>query len=199
MTMQNTNRAEPQSVAGDDLNRLMQRMAEGDQTALQALYDQTSSRVYGLALAILRNPSDAEEVMVDCYQRLWRTAHRFNGAKGSVVGYLLITCRNLSIDRKRGRSLRPAPLELDRLDNLYAISHDLPADRRLELGELQARVRQALENLSRPQIEVIDLAFFSGLTHHEISKQLGEPLGTVKGRIRAALAKLREALGGFDN
>lgn len=197
--MQNTNRAEPPAVTGDDLNRLVHRMAEGDQTALQQIYDQTSSRVYGLALAILRNPSDAEEVMVDSYQRLWRTAHRFNGAKGSVVGYLLITCRNLAIDRNRGQSLRPLPLELDRLDNIHAISHDLPADRRVELGELQSRVRQALGNLSRPQIEVIDLAFFSGLTHHEISQQLGEPLGTVKGRIRAALAKLREAMGGFDN
>jgi len=171
----------------------MEKLAAGDQDALMAVYDRYSSLVYVLSLHVLRNPQSAEDVVQEVFLRLWRKASAYNPARGSLAGWLTVMARHQAID-----SLRRAQRELQLADAVVPINRKNPnvPDYSADL----ATVRSILEKLPAEQREVLDLAYFAGLTHAEIASHTGKPLGTVKSRMRLALQSLRRLLhvGGDD-
>jgi RNA polymerase sigma-70 factor, ECF subfamily len=174
--------------------------ARGDGAALAALYDRHARGVYALALRVVANEADAEEVVQEVFNQAWRQAARYDPARGTVAAWLLTMARTRAIDRLRARQARPdrAGLESERtLDVLPAASPD-PADA-LDSERDVARVRQALQRLPLLQRAAIELAYFEGLTQSQIAERLEQPLGTVKTRIRAGLLKLRDALAGTSS
>jgi len=171
------------------------RMATGDREALAALYDQTKGRVFGLALRIVADPMVAEEITLDAYTQAWKEAARFDRDRASALGWLLMITRSRAVDYLRSKTGRARTQEQE-WDPAVHDSGDDAANplEALETATTVAIVRGAVGGLEAKKREAIELAFFGGLTHAEISDRLGAPLGTVKTRIRAALTELRTAL-----
>jgi RNA polymerase sigma-70 factor, ECF subfamily len=171
----------------------LERIRMRDPEALAELYDDTSSLLYGLAMRILNDSADAEEIVLDVYQHVWKSAHTFDENRGAVWGWLAVLTRSRAIDRLRqagARRRRELPVE-----HSYEKASGSPGPELESIqGEEHRIVRRALETLSSGEREAIELAYFSGLTHVEVAEALGEPLGTVKSRIRAGMRKLRDAL-----
>lgn len=181
------------AVSGDD--RLIRQIAEGDPSALGALYDQHARALYGLAVRILSDAGDAEEVVQDVFVHVWRNAGRYDLARASVTGWLLMMTRSRAIDRVRARQARPGTGPASSPDELPLISDIGPGpDATLIAEESVAQLAAALRELPEPMHAAIDLAYFEGLSQSAIAARLGEPLGTVKTRMRTALIKLRAAL-----
>jgi RNA polymerase sigma-70 factor, ECF subfamily len=173
----------------------VERMARGDHDAVGDLYDRHGRSVYSLALRVLRDQSDAEEVVQEVFSQAWRQAQRYDRRRGSVIAWLLTVARSRAIDRLRGRKARPEPAgDETLLGDLPAT--DQPPDEQAVWAGQAARIRGALEGISALQRVAIELAFFEGLTHAEISERLELPLGTVKTRIRQGLLTLRDRLAG---
>ena len=166
--------------------------AAGDSRALASLYDESCSLVYGIALRVLRNEADAEEVTSDVYSQVWRSAATFDGTRGSVNAWLTMLARSRSIDRLRARARARKEETLDTAANVPA-SGETP-ETASWLGQQRAHVRAALDCLSPEQRQAIELAYFSGLTQSELAEHLQQPLGTIKTRIRLGMIKLRERL-----
>lgn len=184
----------------DDDRALVVRMARGDDTAAGALYDRHGAVMYGLALRMVGEPADAEDVVLDALAQAWRDAVRFDASRGSVVGWLTTIVRSRALDaiRARGRRAKMIDHAFVRMDEPVAMGQGTPApDRGVDDGERATAVIAALEALPHPQRRAIELAFYEGLTHHEVAERLREPLGTVKTRIRLGMLKLRDMLGGF--
>ena len=181
-------------------SHLVSRMAAGEDAALGDLYDRYGRTVYALALAIVREPADAEEVVVDAFGQAWRSAASFDAARGSVGAWLATIARTRALDtvRARGRRARAheraALLSDDGVAAPIATTGSDPS-RAVELGDARRLVSQALAVLSSPQRVAIELAYFEGLSQSEIAERLSEPLGTIKTRIRAGMEKLRGLLG----
>ena len=175
--------------------KYVQGLATGDAGALASLYDESCSLVYGIALRILRNEADAEEITSDVYSQVWRCASTFDSSRGSVNAWLTTVARTRSIDRLRSRARSS---RVERLDSVFdlASSSDTP-EQASWLGQQRTKVREALRSLSAEQRQVIELAYFSGMSHSELAIAVGQPLGTVKTRIRLAMTKLRERLQAF--
>jgi RNA polymerase sigma-70 factor (ECF subfamily) len=162
-----------------------------DPESLAKLYDESSRVLYGLALRVLADPSDAEEVILDVFHRVWNSVDRFDETRGTVWAWLSVMTRNRAIDRLRQASTRRAremPLE-----TAGEPVTPCPENESI-LREERKLVRYAVETLPAEQREAIELAFFRGLTHTEVAETLGAPLGTIKTRIRVGMKKLREAL-----
>jgi len=177
--------------------RRIKEMAAGDASGLAAIYDRHSTSVYSLALRIVREEGEAEDVVQEVFAQAWRQADRYDARRGSVIAWLLIMTRTRAIDRLRMRQARPdrqSPPDPNVLEQLPAASED-PASGLVAQEDAQ-RVRQALEALPLLQRMAIELAFFEGLSQSEIAERLEQPLGTVKTRIRMGLLKLRDVLGG---
>jgi RNA polymerase sigma-70 factor, ECF subfamily len=175
-----------------DLAGLVMRAAHGDQGSFRELYDRSSGMVHAVAMRILASREDAEEVVLDVYMRAWRNAASYDRARGSPLAWLLMMARSTSIDRLRQKAARPqAGEDLSRFD-LPALQSD--PEQSLGLLEQSRVVRLALAALPLEQQEALRLAYYSGLTHTELADQLGEPLGTVKTRIRLGLQRMRRAL-----
>jgi RNA polymerase sigma-70 factor (ECF subfamily) len=169
-------------------------IAQGDAEALARLYDGTSQLVYSLAVRILGNQSDAEEVTMDVYTQVWRNCRNFDARRGSVTAWLVMLARSRAIDRLRSRAgHRQREEPLDGVPEVSAPT--LSPEQVAALGQQRRLVRAALARLSPEQREAIELAFFSGLSHAEVAARTGQPLGTVKTRIRLAMMRLRELLG----
>ena len=183
----------PSSTPDDDV-RLAHAIAQGDESALARAYDTYGSLVYGLALRVCGKVHDAEEVLQDVFLTLWRTASRFDGARGSLAGYLTTLTRNRAIDRLRSRRARPdAALGMDDDTPPIAAEVESPSDR-AGVGEGAALAIGALTRLPADERRVLEMAYFDGLSQSEIAARTGDPLGTVKGRTRNALRRLRESL-----
>jgi RNA polymerase sigma-70 factor, ECF subfamily len=169
------------------------RAAGGDQSGLAALYDESNSLVYSVALRMLGHREDAEEVTLDVYTQVWRTAANYDPSRGTVAAWLVTQARSRAIDRMRargGRMEREQPMV-----KFFDLEVDAPSpEQESEAGQRRRRLLAALATLAPEQREVIQLAFFSDLTHGELASQLGQPLGTVKSRIRLGMIKLREQL-----
>ena len=167
---------------------LIRRIADRDQAAMAQFYDETSGIVYSLACRMLGNVPDAEEVTVDVYSQIWRTADRYTAERGTVFAWVVNIARSRSLDRLRAR--RPS-------EPLPPIVRDDGADpeKLSQLSQQRSRVRAALESLPAEQRTAIELAFFSGMSHSELAAHLSEPLGTIKTRVRSGMLKLRSALG----
>jgi RNA polymerase sigma-70 factor (ECF subfamily) len=172
--------------------KYVQDAAAGNTRALAGLYDESCSLVYGIALRILRNEADAEEVTSDVYLQVWRSASDFDDKRGSVNAWLTMLARSRSIDRLRSRARARREEALDTLTDLPS-GTETPESASW-LGQQRARVRKALESLSPEQREAIEMAYFSGLTQSELAAKLQQPLGTIKTRIRLGMIKLRERL-----
>lgn len=165
----------------------------GNHESLARLYDESSPILYGLALRILNDPADAEEVVLDVYQQVWRVAKSFDESRGSVYGWLTVLTRSRAIDRLRcagSRRMRERPIAED---CQVRCKQPVPEEQTL-LREERARVRGALAALSPEQREAIELAFFRGLTHVEVAEAMGVPLGTIKTRIRIGMRRMRDVL-----
>jgi len=172
------------------------RIGRGDTAALAELYDRHGRPIYSLALRILQDQGDAEDIVQEVFAQAWRQAARYDVSRGQVAAWLLTLARSRAIDRLRARRARPEPLaDRDAADGL--IDAAVPADAILMSAERVARVRAALDQLPMLQRMAIELAYYEGLTHAEIAERLEQPLGTVKTRIRTAMLKLRESLAGM--
>jgi RNA polymerase sigma-70 factor (ECF subfamily) len=185
----------PSESQADD-HRALRRMADGDSVGLGALYDRHGRAVYSLALRILGDESDAEEVTQDVFAQAWRRAAQYDESRGTVAAWLLVMARTRAIDRFRARRVRPeGRVQADdgfTLQQLPATGPDVASE--LLAVERGQRVRRALEALPLLQRVAIELAYFEGLSQREIAERLEQPLGTVKTRMRLGLLKLRDAL-----
>lgn len=160
-------------------------------TDLEALYDAHNRQAIGLAYRILGNLGDAEEVVQEVFLSAWRTQHQYDPSRGSTHSWILAMVRNRSIDVLRARQRRPVQPLAEGIDP--PDSEDVPAQ---AVSNVDAEAaRQALNALPPEQKQVIELAYFGGLSHTEIATQLAAPIGTVKGRIRLGLDRLRTAMG----
>jgi RNA polymerase sigma-70 factor (ECF subfamily) len=180
---------------GEGFEGLIERTARGDASALAMLYDATAAMVNGLALRILRDPGIAEEVTLDVYLQVWRQAARYDASRGAPLAWLLTLARSRAIDRRRAGT--GARRESEPLATALAIPSPGPGpEESSSAAERRRLVHGALAGLAHDQRKTIELAYFGGLSHSEIAATLGEPLGTVKTRIRLGMMRLRETLGG---
>lgn len=187
--------ARTQRATGESVDqRLMARLAEGEITALEELYDRYSTLVFSVGLRILRDHALAEDVTQEVFLRLWRRPQSFDPERGRLLSWLMSITRNRAIDEQR-RLSRRLKNEEPSGDEISEISgHNRFEDPALaaNIAEERRTVRAALLELPEAQREVIVLAYFHGLTQTEIADRTGAPLGTVKTRVRLAMGKLRE-------
>jgi RNA polymerase sigma-70 factor, ECF subfamily len=174
------------------------RPREGSR-ALEDIYHAHGSMAYGLAFAITGEPADADEVVGDTFLQVWKSADRFDSDRAGLAGWIAIIARSRALDFVRARERRSRTLERAARRNGGALAASLGSPPRLpdaaaEVGEVRRIVRHALTELPAPQREVIRLSYMEGLSHREIAATLGEPLGTVKTRIRTGLRRLQRAL-----
>jgi len=173
----------------------LSRMAQGEGDAVAELYDRHARPVYSLALRILGDVTEAEDVVQEVFSQAWRQASRYNTSRGAVAAWLLTMARSRAIDRLRARRSRPKSASDEHAADTI-VDTALPVDSQVISFEQITRVRAALDELPMLQKLAIELAYFEGFTHAEIAERLEQPLGTVKTRIRLALMKLREVLAG---
>jgi RNA polymerase sigma-70 factor (ECF subfamily) len=181
----------------DDVT-LIGAMSEGDQGAMALLYDRYAAPMLGLALRITREHADAEDVLVDAFDQVWREATRFDPGRGSVAGWLATITRSRALDLIRSRARRT------RLDDVAeregpVVPVAMGASQRSPVGDVLAderstRVRAALADLPAAQRVALELAYFEGLSQTEIAARLAEPLGTIKTRMRLGMRRLRDLL-----
>src|SRR5438874_1844222 len=176
---------------------MIERIGRGDQSAFSALYDRLSRPLYSLALRMLGDSGDAQDALQDVFLQIWSRAATYNPEQSTVFSWTVLLTRSRVIDRLRARKrrLRVASATGDEDADVADASTMESAADTADKNDEAARVRSVLNNLPSEQREAIELAFFGHLTHHEIAARLGEPLGTIKARIRRGLLKLRERLG----
>ena len=174
--------------------QLVSLIAAGSADALSQLYDRYAGTVFGMARRILRRIEDAEEVVQDVFAQIWRDAKRYEDARATVAGWVVMLARTRAIDRLRARNARP--------DQAAGVAPDLApalasAERSPEAATISAEaardIRSALQALSAAQRTLVELAYYEGLTHAEIAERTGIPLGTVKTRLRTAMFTLKGA------
>ena len=171
---------------------LIRGVAGGDQQALATLYDTTSRTVYGLLLRILSDPSTAEEVLLDVYTQVWRQAGSYSAVRGKPMAWLTTIARSRAIDRlRRGRQEHQLTVPLEEASGA---ARGASVEDGVLAGEVGAVVRAALDALAPEQREVIELAYYGGMSHSEIAAARGLPLGTVKTRTRLGMMRLRQTL-----
>jgi RNA polymerase sigma-70 factor (ECF subfamily) len=172
---------------------LMSHTAMGNHQAFAELYDLTSRRVYGTVLRVLHSPEHAEEVTQEVYAEVWQQAARYSPSKGSVIAWMITVARRRAVDRARsvsrevareGRYAQAAEPEIDDVWHRATQKQDIE------------RLRLCLQSLTHVQSEALALAYYENLTQSQIATRLNVPLGTVKTRIRDAMKRLGEALGG---
>jgi RNA polymerase sigma-70 factor (ECF subfamily) len=171
---------------------LVERVARGDRQAFLHLYDRHSARVYALALRMLGDVTLAEEVAQDAFMKLWTRARAFSAARGTLVAWLLTITRHCALDRIRMEARRPAfsgALSIDREDGRTSLTSPESATEEARWRSL----RFALAELPTEQRQVIELAYYHGVTHSQMAEMLALPLGTVKTRLRLGMERLREA------
>jgi RNA polymerase sigma-70 factor (ECF subfamily) len=173
--------------------------AKGDEEAFGRLYDRLSGPLYTLCLRMLGDASEAEDALQEGFLQLWRNAARYDAAQSSVFGWAMHITRCKVIDRlrARGRRLRlyvPEEGSEGIKEPVQIASEDAGAADSATRNECSVSIRRTLQDLPDDQRQAIELAFFGDLTHHEIAARLGQPLGSVKARIRRGLMKLRGSL-----
>lgn len=181
----------------DEDARLLRLVAAGDRDAFARLYDRFSRPLFSVALRVLNDRREAEDIVHDVFVALWEKSGGFESNRGSAFAWCVTMTRNRAIDRVRARKRRGELLSESVPSDLgYEVNESAGGDSAEDLWgkEKAAAVRTALANLPTEQRAALQLAYFSGLTQQEIAEKLSEPLGTVKARIRRGLLKLREFL-----
>lgn len=177
--------------------KLLTRAAKGDRQALSQLYDQSSALLYTLGLRILGNPTEAAELLHELYHDISRKTVRYDAGRGTPITWLLTLTRGRAIDRLRTRNSRipSAPSELNGVTTAAQLTDYEPRYFNSKGDHQLSRfVSDALANLPQTQLQVIELAFYEGLSHWEIAERLDQPPGTVKTRIKLGMSRLRESL-----
>ncbi len=177
------------------LRALLRRVAARDEAALSELFDRSAGAVRGVAERIVKDPTLADEAVLDVFLHVWNRADDYRGDRGSVATWLVLLARSRSIDvlRRRGRQTK-LEVGLPQASVASLESDDLEPAAAGERDDRGARVRAALERIAPEERRAVWSAFFLGLSHSEIAERLAQPLGTVKTRIRSGLAKLERLL-----
>jgi RNA polymerase sigma-70 factor (ECF subfamily) len=165
---------------------LVSAIRSGDEQAMAQLYERYSPIVYSVAVRVLGDTGGAEDILQEVFMQLWRSPDAFDATRGSLPGWLAVITRNRAIDSLRKR--RP---ETDISDVVVSVEPDLAGV--AESSRALEKIRGALAGMPPPQRSALEMAFFEGLTHTEIAEKTGEPLGTIKTRIRVGLLTLRKA------
>ncbi|MBI4637123.1 MAG: sigma-70 family RNA polymerase sigma factor [Candidatus Rokubacteria bacterium] len=176
------------AISGQDLIR---RMAAGDRDAFAHFYDRYAPLVYPLVLRIVRADADAADVLQEVFWRAWEAAGTYDAARGSPEAWIVMRARTRAIDRVRSIRRRSETFVAP-VDEAVAAAPEQPGGDAAEQAEDRGIIRTALERLAPTQREVLELAYYGGLTQTEIAERLKQPLGTVKTRIRLGLERLRE-------
>jgi RNA polymerase sigma-70 factor, ECF subfamily len=166
---------------------LIARLRARDESAMSDLYDRYSAVVYGVALRVLRDTTAAEDVLQEVFLQLWRKPQAFDPDRGRLAPWLAVIARNRAIDLLRKRPLEG---DIEELPISTGVNLEDAAAQRLAIG----KVRAVVAGLPAEQRKTLEMAFFEGMTHSEIAAKTGEPLGTIKTRIRSALLAVRKAL-----
>jgi len=175
------------------LTALVAEMARGNQDALGRLYDETSAALNGLLLRMLGDAQETEEALMDVFMKAWKNASSYSPERAGVRAWLTMMARSIAIDRIRRRAARPETVIAPESFPEPA-SPEVSPEEHTATGQWRVVVRQALGELPREQREAVTIAFFEGLSHSELAARLGQPLGTVKSRVRIGLIRLREIL-----
>ena len=185
--------AQTEAARNQDWIAQIEQIAAGDQLALAQFYELTNRLAFGLILRILGDRSTAEEVLLDVYTQVWRQAGNYRRERGTPLAWLTTIARTRALDR-----LRSGRQEMQRKESLDAVaevrSFAATPEETAASSEHQRLVRRALAALTVEQRQVLELAYFSGMSHSEIAAHLGQPLGTVKTRTRLGMIKLKEML-----
>ena len=174
-------------VAQPDDATLLKQVQRGDESAMASLYDRYSKVVYSVALRVLRDPASAEDILQEIFLQIWRNPDSFIATRGTLGGWLAVVARNRSIDVLR----RKKPSE--QVDDMQLPSSYNLGDEAIR-NSMMEKARAIIVKLPAEQRKTLEMAFFDGLTHSEIAEMTGDPLGTVKTRIRSALLALRKGL-----
>jgi RNA polymerase sigma-70 factor, ECF subfamily len=180
-------RVEPKDADGE----IAAQLKRGEPAAVGRLYDRYGPLAYGLALRILNDRGAAEDVVQDAFLGLWRNAGSFDPSRGSIRGWLLSIVRNRAIDRLRGTAKRRTETQLETIERSAEVPDAWEA---LSLELERKQIQEAFAQLPEAQRRTVELAYFGGYTHAEIARQMDVPLGTVKGRMRMGLEKMRSFL-----
>jgi RNA polymerase sigma-70 factor (ECF subfamily) len=173
----------------DHPSQLLQRTADGDRESFARFYDRYASLVFTFALRLLQMPSEAEDLLQDVFLQVWRQSGSYSQERGSPEAWLMTITRSRAIDKLR--SLRRREQSVAAPEEATAVSEGGKVESSAAASEARLVVRGALARLPEAQRTVLELAYFDGLTQAEIAARLGEPLGTVKTRMRAGLERLR--------
>ena len=176
----------------------LQRIAAGDALALATLYDRYGQPLFALALRIVGSREEAEEVVLDVFCQVWRTSPAYDPQRGRVDGWLFAITRNRALDHRRRLQRHDRQTgDLERMPLLSNTSAGTDPEEWAVIAERRQTVHDAMSSLPEEQRHVMELAYFSGLSHSEIASRTGMHLGTVKTRIRLAMDNLRKALSPF--
>ena len=174
----------------------MRRVLADDETAFSSLYRRFAPGIFSMVYDILHDAKESEDVVQESFVQMWKKASSYDASRSSLFTWAVMISRNRALDRLRSRQRRTRTLDAATAESAAApLEHGDQADELLGHAEERTRIRKALSRLPEPQRKAIDLAFFRGLTQAEISAKMGEPLGTIKARIRRGLVALRAFLG----
>lgn len=185
-------------VAGEQPTdeQLMFQVQQGMEGAFAALYERYAAAVYGMALRMLGDPAEAQDTTQDVFVNLWFKAGTFHPERGTIRGWILAMAHHRVVDRvrqqRRARNIQDAMIQ-EAFSNVDFIGEEVVEA--ATWAEERERVRRALDTLPPEQREVVELAYYQGFSQSQISDRLRQPLGTIKGRMRLAISKLRAALG----
>ena len=189
-----TSNMEKAPIQANEDELLMQRVAQGDRSAFSKLYDRFSTPLYSLAIKMLANEAEAQDLLQEVFLSVWNKAPTYRSERGSAFSWIVAQLRNRAIDRIRSKRRHGELLEANAPELVPSGSATISSAQNFEFNERAREVRSAMEQLDENQRQVLRLAFFEGLTQVEISEKLEEPLGTIKARASRGMARLRTAL-----
>jgi RNA polymerase sigma-70 factor (ECF subfamily) len=186
--------AENRHIEEEDRD-LIRRMAAKDAGALDAFYERYNRLAFSVLMRILGNRADAEDVLVDVFWQVWQQSSRYDAARGKPVAWVLTIARTRAIDSLR--STNRQQFKNEQLESERRPPPSRPEPDAFVLADTRRAVQEALQSLSEAQRIPLEMAYFQGMSHSEIAEALGQPLGTVKDRIRTGMMHLRKKLNSY--